>query len=110
MRRKGANLDDVAEQARIPAARILDAIDYRPDLTADELRRLAACLGLNEVGLCALGSGCYPKPEIGNLPFCVWPLRMPHGIGVTNAYLVGECGSSRAVLFDTGAGIDALGA
>ncbi|MEO5961757.1 MAG: MBL fold metallo-hydrolase, partial [Opitutaceae bacterium] len=47
-------------------------------------------------------------PEIGALPFCVWPLRMPHGVGVANAYLVGECGSSRAILFDTGAGIEAL--
>src|SRR6185436_5423567 len=65
---------------------------------------------LNEVGLCALGTGQYPKPEIGALPFCVWPLRMPHGIGVANAYLVGECGSSHALLFDTGAGIEALAA
>jgi glyoxylase-like metal-dependent hydrolase (beta-lactamase superfamily II) len=63
---------------------------------------------LNEIGLCALGTGQYPQPEIGALPFCVWPLRMPHGIGVANAYLVGEYGASRAILFDTGAGIDAL--
>jgi glyoxylase-like metal-dependent hydrolase (beta-lactamase superfamily II) len=33
---------------------------------------------------------------------------MPHGIGVANAYLVGECGAGNAVLFDTGAGIGAL--
>jgi glyoxylase-like metal-dependent hydrolase (beta-lactamase superfamily II) len=33
---------------------------------------------------------------------------MPHGIGVVNAYLIGECGGSRAVLFDTGAGLMAL--
>ncbi|MDO8544914.1 MAG: MBL fold metallo-hydrolase [Opitutaceae bacterium] len=108
MRRKGVTLDEVAQQTGVAAARLMDAIDYRPDLTGDDLRRLAAFLGLNEIGLCALGTGSYPQPEIGTLPFCVWPLRMPHGIGVTNAYLVGECGSSRAVLFDTGAGIDAL--
>jgi glyoxylase-like metal-dependent hydrolase (beta-lactamase superfamily II) len=63
---------------------------------------------LNEVGLCALGSGRYPVANIGVLPFSIWPLRMPHGIGVANAYLVAECGSARALLFDTGAGIDAL--
>ncbi len=110
IRRKGVSLDELAAETGVAAARVLDAIDYRPDLTPQELRRLAAFLGLNEVGLCALGSGCYPSPEIGSLPFCVWPLRMPHGIGVTNAYLVGECGASRAVLFDTGAGMAALSA
>ena len=33
---------------------------------------------------------------------------MPHGIGVANAFLVGECGASSALLFDTGAGFAAL--
>ena len=108
MRRAGVTEDQLAEQSGVSLPRILDAIDYRSDLSCDELRRLAAVLRLNEVGLCALGTGKYPRPEPGALPFCVWPLRMPHGIGVANAYLVGECGSSRAVLFDTGAGIDAL--
>jgi hydroxyacylglutathione hydrolase len=108
MRRSGLTDDAVAERASVPLGKIRDAIDYRSDLTCDEVRRLAAVLGLNEVGLCALGTGRYPHPEIGALPFCVWPLRMPHGIGVANAYLVGECGSSRAILFDTGAGIEAL--
>jgi glyoxylase-like metal-dependent hydrolase (beta-lactamase superfamily II) len=98
----------VAQRAGVPLGKIRDAIDYRSDLTCDELRRLASVLGLNEVGLCALGTGQYPMPEIGALPFCVWPLRMPHGIGVANAYLVGECGSTTAILFDTGAGIEAL--
>lgn len=92
----------------MPVLKIRDAIDYRPDLDCDELRRIAGVLGLNEVGLCALGSGRYPQPELGALPFCVWPLRMRHGIGVANAYLVGECGADHAVLFDTGAGIEAL--
>ncbi len=108
MSRAGLNDESLAERTGVRAGRILDAIDYRSELTADELRRLAAVLGLNEVGLCALGAGQYPRPEIGALPFCVWPLRMPHGIGVANAYLVGECGGSRAILFDTGAGIAAL--
>ncbi len=101
-------LEAVAERAGVAETKIRDAIDYRSELSCDELRRIAAVLGLNEVGLCALGSGRYPAPPLGVLPFCVWPLRMPHGIGVANAYLVGECGSDRAILFDTGAGIDAL--
>jgi glyoxylase-like metal-dependent hydrolase (beta-lactamase superfamily II) len=108
MRRAGLTDEELAVRAQVPAQKILDAIDYRPDLGCDELRRLAAVLGLNEVGLCALGSGRYPQPAIGALPFCVWALRMPHGIGVANAYLVGECGAAHAILFDTGAGSDAL--
>lgn len=108
MRRASLNEEALAARADVPLAKILDAIDYRPDFTGDELRRLASALGLNEVGFCALGAGCYPLPEIGALPFCVWPLRMPHGIGVANAYLVGECGTNHAILFDTGAGIGAL--
>jgi hydroxyacylglutathione hydrolase len=108
LRRSGLTIDALAARAGIGFGRLRDALDYRSELGCDELRRLAAVLGLNEVGLCALGSGRYPQPEIGALPFCVWPLRMPHGIGVANAYLVGECGATRAILFDTGAGIHAL--
>lgn len=108
MHRAHLSTERLAARTGVPLGKICDAIDYRSDLTCEELRRLAGALGLNEVGLCALGSGQYPKPEIGALPFCVWPLRMPHGIGVANAYLVGECGASRAILFDTGAGMDAL--
>src|SRR5471032_1324889 len=110
MRRAGLNDESLAARTGIRAGRILDAIDYRSELTSDEVRKLAAVLGLNEVGLCALAAGSYPQPEIAALPFCVWPLRMPHGIGVVNAYLIGECGSSNAVLFDTGAGLMALDA
>ncbi len=110
MDRAGLNAEAVAVRADVPLERLRDAIDYRGDLTCAELRRLAAVLGLNEIGVCALGVGEYPRPEIGPLPFRVWPLRMPHGIGVANAYLVGEAASSRAILFDTGAGGDALAA
>lgn len=108
MRRAGISKEELAVSARVPLGKILDAIDYRPDLTDDELRRVAVVLRLNDVGVCAIGSGRYPRPEIGVLPFCVWPLRMPHGIGVANAYLVGACDSCRAILFDTGAGFEAL--
>jgi glyoxylase-like metal-dependent hydrolase (beta-lactamase superfamily II) len=108
MRRAGLNEGELGARARVEPGKILDAIDYRPALDVAELRRLAAALGLNEVGLCALGVDRYPRPDIQGLPFCVWPLHMPHGIGTVNAYLVGECGSSEAILFDTGAGIAAL--
>jgi glyoxylase-like metal-dependent hydrolase (beta-lactamase superfamily II) len=97
----------LAERARVPVGRILDAIDYRPELGPDECGRLAAALGLNEVGLCALASGKYPLPDSDGLPFCVWPLRMAHGIGVVNAYVV-SAGPGRGILFDTGPGAAAL--
>jgi glyoxylase-like metal-dependent hydrolase (beta-lactamase superfamily II) len=64
-------------------------------------------LGLNEVGLCALASGHYPLPEPEGLPFQVWPLRIAHGIGVVNAYIVGG-EEGRGLLFDTGPGSGAL--
>ncbi len=108
MRRAGLTEQALALQAGVSPERLRDVLDYRGGLSAEELHRLALILGLNEVGVCALGAGKYPTPPIGALPFCVWPLRMPHGIGVANAYLVGECGSSRAILFDTGAGLAAL--
>ncbi len=108
LRRKHLSIEALASQANVSVLKICDAIDYRTDLTCDELRRMATVLDLNEVGFCALGSGRYPHPEIGALPFSVWPLRMPHGIGVANAYLVAECGADHAILFDTGAGIEAL--
>jgi len=69
---------------------------------------LAATLGLNEVGLCALGCGQYPLPDAAPLPFCVYPLRMTHGVGFANAYLVADCGASHGLLFDTGPGMKAL--
>jgi len=108
MRRSGLDDEALAERSGVPASRILDAIDYRSELEIDELRRLAAALDLNEVGLCALGKGRYPLPAIEEMPFCVWPLRMPHGIGVVNAYLVAGEGCQRGLLFDTGADIAAL--
>lgn len=110
LRRAGIAEDELARQAKVPVGRIRDAIDYRPVLGVDELRRIAAVLHLNEVGLCALGCGQYPLPEIHSLPFSVWPLAMTHGIGVVNAYLVSEPGSGRGILFDTGTGISALAA
>lgn len=108
IRRAGLTEEEVGRVAQVAPGRIIDAINYRPELSADELRRLAAALQLNEVGLCALGCGRYPLPALSALPFCVHPLHMPHGIGVTNAYLVAACGSASGVLFDSGPGIEAL--
>lgn len=90
------------ERAGVPLEKIRDAIDYRYDFSPGELRQLATALSLNEVGLLALAQRTYPLPEISGLPFCVHPLRMPHGIGVANAYIVAECGSGHGLLFDTG--------
>jgi hydroxyacylglutathione hydrolase len=108
LRQAGLALPTLAMRAQVDAARLRDAIDYRSELTCDELRRIAAVLGLNEVGLCALGVGRYPLPEIGSLPFCVYPLHMAHGIGVANAYLVTERGADHGLLFDAGADFPSL--
>ena len=96
------SLERMAAFADVPMSRIQDALDYRSELTQPELGRLARVLGLNEVGLNALAQGAYPVGELGSLPFCVHPLRMPYGVGVANAYVV-STGGDTAILFDTGA-------
>jgi len=101
-RHTGLSVEKLAEASGVDLARIKDALDYRSELTQPELGRLAAALQLNEVGLCALAQGLYPLPEPAALPFRLYPLRMPFGVGVANAYLVSTGGDS-AVLFDTGA-------
>ncbi|HXQ81174.1 MAG TPA: MBL fold metallo-hydrolase [Opitutaceae bacterium] len=104
----GLSPEALADRSGVPAAAILDAIDYRPELGPAECGRLAAALGLNEVGLCALATGKYPLPDSEGLPFRVWPLRMVHGIGVVNAYIVAAGGDGRGLLFDTGPDAAAL--
>jgi len=94
--------ENLAAAAKVELSRIQDALDYRPELTQAELGRLAAVLGLNEVGLNALAQGAYPTAELDGLPFIVNPLRMPFGVGVANAYVV-STGGDTAILFDTGA-------
>ena len=95
-------VENLAAATGIELSRLKDALDYRPDLTPAELKRLAMTLNLNEVGLTALAQGLYPLPDPVGLPFCLFPIRMPYGVGVANAYLVSHSGDS-AVLFDTGA-------
>jgi hydroxyacylglutathione hydrolase len=97
----GLTPETLSEKSGVPVAEIRDAVDYRPELGPAACGKLAAALGLNEVGLCALASGRYPLPDSDGLPFRVWPLRMSYGIGVVNAYVVGdEVGPG--LLFDTG--------
>lgn len=100
-RHAGLSYEKLAAAADVDRSKIQDALDYRPDLSAAELSRLAQVLHLNEVGLCALACNAYPRPEVGGLPFCLHPLRMPFGIGVANAYLLSN-GGDTGVLFDTG--------
>lgn len=100
--------EGLAARAGVDAGRIRDAIDYRYDFTADEIRRLASALSLNIPGLEAVAGGRYPLPVIAGLPFCLHPLRSPHGIGMANAYLVSDCRSGAGVLFDTGPDPDRL--
>lgn len=103
MRHARCTEQSLAARSGVSAEKIHDAIDYRYELADDELRRLAAALDLNESGLLALARNRYPLPEISGLPFCLYPLRTPHGIGVANAYIVAGCGQSSGILFDTGA-------
>jgi hypothetical protein len=108
MRRSGLSEETLGQRARVEVGSISDAINYRSELSGEELCRIAAALDLNEIGLCALGCGRYPLPVPGELPFQVFPLQMKHGIGFANAYVIAEHGASRGVLFDAGPGMDAL--
>jgi len=101
-RHAALSLEKLAVASGVDAGRIKDALDYRSDLTQAELGLLATVLQLNEVGLNALAQGRYPLPGLGGLTFSVHPLRMPYGVGVSNAYLISTAGD-RAILFDTGA-------
>ncbi len=94
--------EGLAARTAVSAERIRDAIDYRYDFTTPELDRLATELGLNPRGVHALAANRYPLPVISGLPFCLFPLRAPHGLGTANAYLVTDCRSGEGVLFDSG--------
>lgn len=104
----GLTVGEAAERAGMAVERLQSVIDYSSRLDEADLRRLAEVLELNVTGLLAVASEAYPLPEIKGLPFCLYPLRMPHGIGVANAYLVADCSADWGLLFDTGTGPDAL--
>ncbi len=102
MRHAGLNEQMLSECSGVSVEKIQDAIDYRYDLTVQDLQTLSKHLGLNETGLVAIAHNRYPLPEIAGLPFCLYPLRFPHGIGVANAYIVADCCQTTGILFDTG--------
>jgi hydroxyacylglutathione hydrolase len=104
----GLTEQELASRAGVSPEKIRDAIDYRYDLSTPELRALARVLHLNEIGLIALSQGQYPLPAIAGLPFCLYPLRSTHGIGVANAYIVADCSQSSGLLFDAGPDYAAL--
>jgi hydroxyacylglutathione hydrolase len=105
----GINEEQLAALAGLAVEQIQNLEDYRYDgLTDEELHRLAAALGLNEVGLCALARNHYPRPHITGLPFCVHPMAMPFGVGVVNAYAVVDCITGVGVLFDGGVDHESL--
>ena len=104
----GLNETQLAEKTGINVDHLHAVIDYCEPLTDDEICRVAAVLNLKEAGLRAVASEAYPLPDICGLPFCLYPLRMRHGIGVANAYLVADCSQDWGILFDTGTGEDFL--
>ena len=104
----GLTCNEVASLAQVSGEMLQNVIDYCGTFSAVELDRLAKVLKLNPEGLKAVASERYPLPEINGLPFCLYPLRMRHGIGVANAYLVANCSSDWGILFDAGTAEDKL--
>lgn len=102
LRHIGMSEQSLSDATGIDLGRIRDAFDWRYDLCPAEIQKLAKTLGLNEVGVAAMAEGRYPLPEIAGLPFCLYPLRMRHGVGVANAYVVADCRRATGLLFDCG--------
>jgi hydroxyacylglutathione hydrolase len=95
--------DELAARSAVDVNRIKDVLDYRYELPPEDLGALARALRLNEVGVQALATGCYPVPELRELPFRLDVLAMPYGVGVVNAYLVRPAeGNGSALLIDSG--------
>lgn len=105
LRNAGMCAEELSRVTGIELQRILDASDYRYDLSCGELQRIAAALGLNEVGVCALSDGLYPLPKIPPLAFPLHVLSFPYGIGSVNCYVAVGQG---AVVVDTGNDPEAL--
>lgn len=99
MRNAGMSAESLAAVTGIDLQRILDAADYRYDLSCGELQRIATALGLNEVGVCAIGEDRYPLPRIPALAFPLHVLSFPYGIGSVNCYVATADG---ALVVDTG--------
>ena len=101
MRHAGLTEEQLAATTGIDAGRIKDAEDYRYDFTCAELQKLAIALGLNEVGVCALGEGKYPLPALPPLPFALHTIALPYGIGRVNAFILENPVTKATLLVDT---------
>jgi len=97
----GLTEDQLAAATGIEASRIKDAEDYRYDFNCAELQKLAVALGLNEVGVCAMGEGKYPLPELPALPFELRTIALPYGIGRVNAFVLQNSVTKATLLVDT---------
>ena len=97
----GLTEDQLAAATGIEANRIKDAEDYRYDFTCAELQKLAVALGLNEVGVCAMGEGKYPLPQLPALPFALRIVALPYGIGRVNAFILQNTATQDTLLVDT---------
>jgi glyoxylase-like metal-dependent hydrolase (beta-lactamase superfamily II) len=103
MRLAGLGAEALSARCAVSAEKIRDALDYRyEELAPADVDLLAGALGLAPAGLREIASGRYPLPVVSGLPFCLHPLRAPHGLGTANAYVVTDCRSGEGVLFDTG--------
>ena len=97
----GLTEEQLAAATGIEANRIKDAEDYRYDFTCAELQKLAVALGLNEVGVCAMGEGKYPLPQLPALPFALRIVALPYGIGRVNAFILQNPLTQHTLLVDT---------
>lgn len=103
LRHAGLTPAQLAAATGVPVAKIHDAQDYRYDeLSCTELQKIAAALGLNEVGVCAIGENQYPLPPLPALSFRLLPVALPYGVGRVNAYFVMAREGEPVVMFDTG--------
>ena len=101
IRHAGLTEAQLAAVTGIDAGRIKDAEDYRYDFTCAELQKLAIALGLNEVGVCALGEGKYPLPALPPLPYALHTIALPYGIGRVNAFILENPVTKATLLVDT---------
>jgi glyoxylase-like metal-dependent hydrolase (beta-lactamase superfamily II) len=101
IRHAGLTEAELAAVTGIDPGRIKDAEDYRYDLNCTELQKLATALGLNEVGVCALGQGKYPLPVLPPLPFALHRIALRYGIGQVNSFVLENPASRATIVVDT---------